>query len=86
MNPLARRRHPEELPDWGQDLEEAAYRRGFAQAAYLAVEAVREGQPLSELVEWHEDCVEWRYSQRGGKLRKVGPPEPWTYAKKKGGK
>lgn len=86
MNPFKRRRRPEELPAWGQDLEESAYRRGFAQAAYLAVEAVREGQPQSELDEWYKDCVEWRYAQRGGKYRKVGPPEAWAYAKKKAGK
>jgi hypothetical protein len=66
---------------------EAAYRRGYQQGAYLAVDAIRRGCSLSDLKHWVEITLHrWRYSWRqpratlgwwvyGRLIKVVGPPE-----------
>jgi len=60
---------------------ESAYRRGFAQAAYMASRDAAAGHDLSA---WGKACHEWRHAPQYGprKLAAAGvcPPEAWELA------
>ena len=43
---------------------EQAYRRGFAQGAYLALRQVRQGHSEARLARWFESVTRWRYNLR----------------------
>lgn len=57
---------------------EAAYRRGYAQAAYIAARDAAQGHDLKA---WAAACAMWRYAAKYGprKWAPVGtpPPEAW---------
>lgn len=57
---------------------EKAYRRGYAQAAYIAARDAAEGHDLKA---WAKACDTWRHAPKFGprKLAPIGtcPPEAW---------
>ena len=69
---------PQELHELCAAEIEAAYRRGFAQAAHCAARDAAQGHDLKA---WAKACDQWRHAARFGprKLAEIGtcPPEPW---------
>ena len=69
---------PQELHELCAAEIEAAYRRGFAQAAHCAARDAAQGHDLKA---WAKACDQWRHAARFGprKWAEVGtcPPEPW---------
>ena len=70
---------------------EKAYRRGYAQGAYIAIEAYKEGIAQSRIDKWFNAVVRWRYAMsKATTLSKSGtrrswrcPPEPFDVKPKK---
>jgi hypothetical protein len=73
-----------------RDEVERAYRRGYAQAAFIATEQLRDGYTLADLVRWHKGIDKWRYNQgrdhRGYKCARCWtlPPDLPEMAKRGG--
>ena len=69
---------PQELRAAVESAIETAYRRGFAQAAFIAQRDAAQGHDLKA---WAKSCDVWRHAARFGprKLAEIGtcPPEPW---------
>lgn len=69
--------------------QEAAYRRGFHQGAWTAMNATREGVPLYKIEEWINGKLHaWRLKghlwTRGAKVKAEGPPRAPEPASKNG--
>ncbi len=63
---------------------EAAYRRGYAQAAHCAARDAAEGY---DLLAWAKEVDAWRHAARFGPKKyappMTPPPEPWEIQTKK---
>lgn len=61
---------------------EAAYRRGYAQGAYIALEAYREGIAQRRIYSWYNAVVSWRYALSNTRTPTRRnwrcPPEPFV--------
>lgn len=50
-------------------VSETAYRRGFFQGVYAALEAMQAGASEADIEQWlYPALYDWRYSQHGGNL------------------
>ena len=67
--------------------QEKAYRRGFHQGAWTAMNAIREGVPLHKVGAWLNRLHAWRLKGhlwlRGAKVKPVFPPAAPDHSKQK---
>lgn len=70
------------VPDYGRREPrvkevELAYRRGYHQGAYVAIDAIRRGVPPADVKKWAiNDLFDWRASARGLPLRVTKAEDP----------